>query len=56
VQLREIRADLPIIVSTGYAEFLQTNRVHGFQPNIVLSKPVTMDELRDALHAVIPDR
>jgi CheY-like chemotaxis protein len=52
-QLRDVRRDLPIILSTGYAEFLDTQHVVGFHPQHVLRKPLTLAGLGAALTSVL---
>jgi two-component system cell cycle sensor histidine kinase/response regulator CckA len=54
LQLRDVRRDLPIILSTGYAELLETQHVAGFTPQQVLRKPLTLARLDAALSAVLP--
>jgi CheY-like chemotaxis protein len=54
LQLRDVRGDLPIILSTGYAELLETQHVAGFIPQQVLRKPLTLASLDAALTSVLP--
>ncbi len=42
-QLREIRRDIPVLITSGYGEMLVTQRLHESEPFI--QKPFTADEL-----------
>ena len=49
-QAREIRAGLPGIIISGYAD----SRVHGPPPGeiVILTKPFTLDQMKAAIGAV----
>ncbi len=48
-ELRRIRADIPVIISSGYNEKDVLHRFEGLQLNGFISKPYTLDGLRNAL-------
>jgi two-component system, cell cycle sensor histidine kinase and response regulator CckA len=53
-RIREIRADIPVIVSSGYSEQDVMQRFEGLQVNGFISKPYTLEGLRAALDRVLP--
>jgi PAS domain S-box-containing protein len=52
-QLAEIRPDLPVILVTGRAESVSETEVVAAGVKIVLQKPVTLDQLGEAVHRVV---
>jgi two-component system cell cycle sensor histidine kinase/response regulator CckA len=56
LELRRIRADLPVIVASGREESDTMDRV-GLQPNVrFLRKPFGLNELADELKKIMPAR
>jgi DNA-binding response OmpR family regulator len=53
LQLRAFRADLPVIVATGYGEAHLDERLRGHQRTMILSKPYDVAQLQAAINAVI---
>jgi DNA-binding response OmpR family regulator len=51
-ELRKLRADLPIIIATGYGEAHLDHRVRGAARTSVLSKPYDIAQLQAAIRAV----
>jgi len=52
-KLREVRADIPVVVSTGYNEQDALDRFRGARPSGFLQKPYRMSELVDAVKKAI---
>jgi len=52
-KFREQRPDLPIIMISGYGESMETQRMKPACVDLVLSKPVTVDELGEALRRAL---
>jgi CheY-like chemotaxis protein len=53
-ELRRIRSDIPVIISSGYSEQDVLQRFAGMQLSGFISKPYTLDGLRDALARNLP--
>jgi len=51
--LRALRADLPVIMASGYDVTRAMSGEHGERPQAFLSKPYTLQDLRDALGRVL---
>lgn len=54
VQLRHLRADLPIIIATGYGEAHLDERLRGNKMVAILSKPYDVAQLQAAIKIVRP--
>lgn len=53
VQLKIARADIPVIVCTGYSEDTEVERAAGLGINRLLMKPLSLDDLANALREVL---
>jgi PAS domain S-box-containing protein len=53
--LREVRADVPVVVISGYGEDEAAARVAGATPSGFLAKPFTPEQLRGTLRATLGD-
>jgi DNA-binding NtrC family response regulator len=52
-ELREIRQDVKVIVSSGFDRLTALERFEGFQPTGFIQKPYRLTQLLDELHRVI---
>ncbi|WP_206185319.1 response regulator [Sphingosinicella sp. CPCC 101087] len=52
-EARRVRTDLPAIIISGYAD--SRSIVHGPKEAVILTKPFTLDQMRTAIAAVVPD-
>ena len=53
LRLREARADLPIVLWTGYADLLDDPEIQRLRPAALLHKPVSLEELGRTLDHVL---
>jgi len=51
--LRQIRADIPVILASGYDEASVMNGAHPEQPQVFLGKPYSIEDLRAAIGRVV---
>jgi CheY-like chemotaxis protein len=51
--LHKIRADLPIILMTGYSASLTPERIHAAGVRQLLLKPITIQALAIAVHSAL---
>ena len=56
VELRTLRAGLPLIIATGYDEAHLDQRLRGHQLTAVLTKPYDIAQLQAAIAAITPGR
>ena len=54
VELRTLRAGLPLIMATGYDEAHLDARVRGYPHTAVLTKPYDIAQLQAAIEAIAP--
>jgi CheY-like chemotaxis protein len=52
-RLRELSPNLPVLMATGFSDLLPDDLDAGARPNMVLHKPVPLDELDRALRHVV---
>jgi DNA-binding response OmpR family regulator len=52
--LRALRADLPIVVTTGYDAAQTRAQLAGLPGIAIVRKPFTLDQLRAALESLVP--
>ena len=53
-QIKTIRPDVPIIVTSGYNDVVAAGRFKGAEVNTFLQKPYTADELAAKIKPVLP--
>jgi two-component system, cell cycle sensor histidine kinase and response regulator CckA len=54
-EIRRIRADIPVLVISGYSESEVLQRFHEPKPDAFLQKPFTFENLGHALDRISPD-
>ena len=52
-EARQVRADLPVILVTGFGNALSEQSLQTHRINLMLRKPNTMEALAAALHGVL---
>ena len=55
-RLRELRSDLPVLVLTGYMDDLPAAEIAAAGVAFVAKKPLTLDQIAEALHRVLNER
>jgi CheY-like chemotaxis protein len=53
IALRRLRADLPVIIATGYDEAHLDQRLRGHQRTAVLNKPYDIGQLQAAIKLIV---
>jgi CheY-like chemotaxis protein len=51
--LRALRADLPVVVTSGYSEAMVDDRLRGNGPYVFLQKPYALARLVESLHDLL---
>ena len=52
--LRALRPDLPVILASGYSQAQAMEGAHAEKPQVFLTKPYSMADLKAALETVMP--
>lgn len=52
-ELIRIRADIPVILATGYSEYIDEKRAREIGVKNYITKPILMDKLDKAIHDVL---
>lgn len=53
IKCRKIRADVPIILGSGYTELINTKSIHDARINKLIKKPYTMEEMAENIQSCL---